>query len=73
LELILDKHCQRKAHPMASVTATIVVAVASVASETTSSVTESSTPAQGALESAGQGISGGTAFSFLLVGLALTF
>jgi hypothetical protein len=45
---------------MASSTAAAVLAA--VASGTTSSLPEASTPAQGSLESAGQGISGGTCF-----------
>ena len=40
----------------------MAAAVAAAASETTSSLPESSTPAQGVIESAGQGISGGTRF-----------
>jgi hypothetical protein len=58
----VDKRCWKNTHPMASTTATIAAAVAAVASETTSSLPESSTPAQGNIESAGQGISGGTSF-----------
>jgi hypothetical protein len=56
---------------MASATAAAVLAA--VASETTSSLPEASTPAQGSLESAGQGISGGIRFFNYALGLALIF